>query len=292
MASVRLRSDDGELARRVVAGDGAAFAMLDERHRGALTRYAGSLLRRCEHDAEDVVQDVLIRAHDALRAGERPEELRPWLYRLTRNRAIDEVRRARWGNEALDGESIVSRDDRADRASVLRDKESMRRLVEDLSDLPVRQRIALLGRELDDQSPEQVAAQLAVSVMAARKLAIRARENLIKTRDARDADCPVGEWPTDKARDEGDPLDRLVGVRERADPVANEGMRPVISQRRATRGHVPPLRLKLVGPCTHCSRSSRRERQRASLGGRSAVAWCSSVVRSYPPTPSTGAHLS
>lgn len=184
------RDDDTELARRVAAGDRAAFALLDARHRRALTRYAGSLLRRSEHDAEDVVQDVLIRAHDALCRGEGPDELRPWLFRLTRNRAIDEVRRARWGDEALDGAAVFAGDDREDPEVVLRRKETMRRLVEDLADLPVRQRVALLARELDDQSPEQVAAELGVSVVAAHKLASRARENLIRTRAARDAACP------------------------------------------------------------------------------------------------------
>ena len=111
-------------------------------------------------------------------------------YRLTRNRAIDEVRRARWGDEALDNEAAVASDGREDPDTVLRRKETVRRLVEDLADLPVRQRTALLARELDDQSPEQVAALLGVSVSAALTLASRARENLIKTRDARDADCP------------------------------------------------------------------------------------------------------
>ena len=62
-ALLHRRSDDAELVRRVGAGDATAFATLDARHRGALTRYAGSLLRRSEHDAQDVVQDVLIRAH-------------------------------------------------------------------------------------------------------------------------------------------------------------------------------------------------------------------------------------
>ena len=192
MASVlhRSRTDDSELARRVCAGDVAAFAMLDARYRKPLTRYAGTLLRRSEHDAEDVVQDVLIRAHAALRRGDGPDELRPWMYRLTRNRAIDEVRRKRWGDESLDSEHTSTGDGREDPETVLRRKETLRRLVEDLADLPVRQREALLARELDDQSPEQVAAQLGVSVMAAHKLATRARENLIRTRDARDAGCP------------------------------------------------------------------------------------------------------
>jgi RNA polymerase sigma factor (sigma-70 family) len=132
-----------------------------------------------------------IRAHQALRAGNVPDELRPWLYRLTRNRAIDEVRRKRWGEESLDPERAFAGDDRADPERALRRKESMLRLIDDLAALPVRQREALLARELDGHSPEQVAAQLGVTVAAAQKLAIRARENLVKTRDARDADCDL-----------------------------------------------------------------------------------------------------
>src|SRR3954452_12671085 len=151
----RSRTADADLARRLAAGDDGAFAMLDARYRRALIRYARSLLRRSEHDAEDVVQDVLIRAHDALRAGSGPDELRPWLYRLTRNRTIDEVRRARWGDEALDDEAAVIADDRKDPDAVLMRRETVRRLVEDLADLPVRQRTALLARELDARSPEQ-----------------------------------------------------------------------------------------------------------------------------------------
>lgn len=183
------RHDDAELARRVAAGDGAAFAALDGRHRAALIRYAGSLVRRSEHDAEDIVQDVLISVHEQLRAGNPPDELRSWLYRLTRNRAINVVRRARWGDESLESETLGSRDDREEPDAVLRRKTALRHLVDDLADLPVRQRNALLAREVDGQSPEQVATQLGVSVAAAQMLATRARENLIKTREARDADC-------------------------------------------------------------------------------------------------------
>src|SRR3954452_24415345 len=134
----RSRTADADLARRLAAGDDGAFAMLDARYRRALIRYARSLLRRSEHDAEDVVQDVLIRAHDALRAGSGPDELRPWLYRLTRNRTIDEVRRARWGDEALQPDDVAAAGDREDPEAVLRRKESLRRLVDDLADLPPR----------------------------------------------------------------------------------------------------------------------------------------------------------
>jgi RNA polymerase sigma factor (sigma-70 family) len=185
----RSRHDDSELARLVGAGDPEAFARLDDRYRRALRRYAGSLLRRSHHDAEDVVQDVLIRAHAALRAGDLPDELRPWLYRLTRNRAIDEVRRARWGEQALTDDAFAAGDEQTDPALVVRRRETVRRLVEDLADLPVSQRTALLARELDGRSPAEVAGQLGVSVPAAQMLATRARQSLIRKRDARDAAC-------------------------------------------------------------------------------------------------------
>jgi RNA polymerase sigma factor (sigma-70 family) len=189
MIRPRNHHDDVDLARRVAAGDPDAFAALDARHRAALTRYAGSLLRRSEHDAEDVVQDVLIRAHAALVAGEVPVELRPWLFRLTRNRAIDEVRRARWGEESFDSETIPRGEDRGNPEAVLTRKETMRRLVDDLADLPVRQRTALLACELDGRSAKSVAAELGVSVPAAQMLATRARQNLLRATAARDAAC-------------------------------------------------------------------------------------------------------
>ena len=179
---------DAELVQRVSSGDDGAFAQLDARHRLALIRYAGGLLRS-RHDAEDVVQDVLIRAHDALRRGQGPDELRPWLYRMTRNRAIDELRRSRWGDGCLADDDLLGDDRREDPASILVRRESLHHLIEDLAGLPRRQREALLARELEGRSPGEVATQLGVSVVAAQKLVARARANLVKTRDARDTDC-------------------------------------------------------------------------------------------------------
>ena len=185
------RGSDSHLAQRVVDGDARVFAAIDARYRDALIRYARSLLRRSEPDAEDVVQDVLIRAHDVLRAGHGPEELRPWLYRLTRNRAIDELRRKRWGMASLDGDHVLIGDPRQDPGSILAGKLHMHDLVEDVAALPARQRQALVARELEGCTAQQVADRLGVSAMAAQRLVLRARENLVKARDARDADCEL-----------------------------------------------------------------------------------------------------
>ncbi len=165
---------DSDLVERVRAGDDSAFSDLDERHRRALTRYAGSMLRS-QHDAEDVVQDVLIRAHLALRCGEGPDELRPWLYRMTRNRAIDELRRSRRSVVSVGDDDLLGGDRREDPANILFRKESLNNLFEDLARLPERQREALPARAFEGRTPEQVAAQLGISVMAAQKLVARAR---------------------------------------------------------------------------------------------------------------------
>jgi len=180
---------DAELATRVGAGDLAAFAVLDERHRAVLVRYAGSLLRRSEHDAEDVVQEVLIGLYMALRAGDVPDDLRQWLLRLTHNRAINVVRRARWGDAPLDPQTLAERAGGDEPYAALQRSERLQELIGDLANLPARQRTALVARELHGHAPDQIAAQLGVSVGAAQMLAVRARENLLKLRAAREAEC-------------------------------------------------------------------------------------------------------
>lgn len=182
------RGADTELVRRLRAGDGSAFAELDRRHRRALTAYARRLLRS-EHDAEDVVQDALLSAHRTLTDPDRPDvaDLKPWLYALVRNRAIDEVRRARRTDVALPDERLPSTE--GDPAMILHRKEAVRRLVEDIAELPDQQRTALLMREVDGVRAEQVGAHLGVSTQAAQMLVARARGALVRARGARDASC-------------------------------------------------------------------------------------------------------
>ncbi|PTL56447.1 RNA polymerase sigma factor [Paraconexibacter algicola] len=182
------RRGDTELVRRLQTGDGSAFAELDRRHRRALVAYARRLLRS-EHDAEDVVQDALVKAHAVLADPSRPavREIKPWLYTLVRNGAIDETRRARYGEAELPAETT----DRGggDPAMILTRKETVRRLVEDIAALPDQQRTALLLRELDGRDAAAVGEELGVSPAAAQMLVARARGALVRAREARDADC-------------------------------------------------------------------------------------------------------
>src|SRR3954466_3959040 len=77
------------LAGLVAAGSDDAFAALDDRYRRRLVRFASGFVPGGTADAEDVVQDALVRAVRARRSGSRPDALGPWLHRITRNCALD-----------------------------------------------------------------------------------------------------------------------------------------------------------------------------------------------------------
>ena len=88
---LRLQSDE-RLVALTRRGNSQAFEVL-------VSRYGSRLLAFCRHllgsreDAEDVLQEVLAAAFNAILADERPIKVRPWLYRIARNRSLNHLRR-------------------------------------------------------------------------------------------------------------------------------------------------------------------------------------------------------
>src|SRR5213593_4405301 len=78
---LRLRSDD-QLVALFRAGHDEAFGVIHDRYRQRLLAYARQMLGGSRSDAEDVLQDVFLRAYHALRVDARPVTLRAWLYRV------------------------------------------------------------------------------------------------------------------------------------------------------------------------------------------------------------------
>ena len=83
---------DEALASRAAAGNDAAFTALYERYHGPLLGYCRSILLDAE-DAHDATQSALENALRALPRREPGRPLRPWLYRIAHNEAINIVRR-------------------------------------------------------------------------------------------------------------------------------------------------------------------------------------------------------
>lgn len=168
---------DDELVLRFRGGDDAAFSEIHRRFRAALTAFARRMLHGSGQDADDVVQESFMRAYRGLRVTDRPMALRPWLYMIVRNRALDALRapqRASVYDDELRMRAVADGDP-ADRFAA---NEEMREIVAEIARLPERQRIALVMREFDGRTHAETARALDTSVPATKSLIIRARSNL------------------------------------------------------------------------------------------------------------------
>ena len=168
---------DEELVARVRCGCDDAFAEIYRRYRGPLRSFAARMLSSSSHDADDVVQDAFLRAHRGLRVTNRPMALRPWLYMIVRNQAIDVLRTPRQP-DALDDETTQLGPVSADPERCIAERDEMRELVAQIGRLPERQRMALVLREFDGRSHEETARMLHTTIPATKSLIIRARSTL------------------------------------------------------------------------------------------------------------------
>ena len=182
---LRLRTDD-QLVALFRAGHDEAFGIIHDRYRQRLFAYARQMLSGSRSDAEDVLQDVFLRAYHALRADERPVALRAWLYRVAHNRCIDQIRRPTPAAEEI---YELNRGVQSDPEAEAERREDLRRLVEDVRRLPEQQRSALLMREMEGLSYQELAAALNVTVPAIKSLLVRARVGLVEAVEARDTAC-------------------------------------------------------------------------------------------------------
>jgi RNA polymerase sigma factor (sigma-70 family) len=182
---LRLRSDD-QLVALFRAGHDEAFGVIHDRYRQRLLAYARQMLGGSRSDAEDVLQDVFLRAYHALRVDARPVTLRAWLYRVAHNRCIDQLRRP---TPAAADIFDLNRAPQQDPLDAAERREDFRRLIEDVRRLPEQQRSALLMREMEGLSYNELADALGVTVPAIKSLLVRARIGLVEAIEARDTAC-------------------------------------------------------------------------------------------------------
>ena len=179
---LRTQSDE-RLVDLVRAGSEPAFEAIVARYRRPLLRYCTRILP--EERAEDVVQQAFVRAYDSMRSREAELALRPWLYRIAHNTALNALRDRGLRHEALD-ESIdgVEQPDQA-----LERAQGVRAVLGAVRELPARQRDAIVLREIEGKSYDEIAVELGVTGGAVRQLLNRARHSV---RAAATAVTPAG----------------------------------------------------------------------------------------------------
>jgi RNA polymerase sigma factor (sigma-70 family) len=184
-ALLRLQSDE-RLIAMTRRGQHAAFEVLFSRYQSRLLAFCRHMLSSRE-DAEDVLQEVFTAAFNAVLADEREINVRPWLYRIARNRSLNHLRRAcAIGVDSMD---VHYADNGLSTGERVLKRESFRQLLGDVKELPETQRTALLLREIDALSYEQIADAMETTVPSVKSLLVRARISLAEAAEARRLSC-------------------------------------------------------------------------------------------------------
>jgi RNA polymerase sigma factor (sigma-70 family) len=184
-ALLRLQSDE-RLIAMIRRGQHAAFETLFSRYQSRLLAFCRHMLGSKE-DAEDVLQEVFAAAFNAILADEREINVRPWLYRIARNRSLNHLRKA--SAIGVDSMDVHYAEGGMSTAEKVMRRESFRQLIGDVQELPETQRTALLLREIDALSYEQISDAMETTVPAVKSLLVRARISLAEAAEARKLTC-------------------------------------------------------------------------------------------------------
>ncbi|RWC49913.1 MAG: sigma-70 family RNA polymerase sigma factor [Mesorhizobium sp.] len=150
-----------------------AAALRPELHRYC-ARLMGSVI-----DGEDVVQDTFARAFVALDELCEVPQLRPWLFRIAHNRALDLLRsRAIRAAEPIEAALEIADDTKADPVETLMRSQAVQTAVSRFAELPVLQRSVVILMDVLDEPLAEIATLLGITVDAVKGHLARGRVRL------------------------------------------------------------------------------------------------------------------
>ena len=179
-------TDEAELVQRCAAGDDAACAELVAQHQRMVYQLAFHLLGSRE-EALDLSQEVFLRVFRTVGSFRGQSSLRTWLFRIVVNQARNRQRwwrRRRQSDQVSLDQHVVDHGeprqpgDDASPDRVLARKQTARRLWDALDRLPFDQRTAIVLREFDGLSYDEIAFSLDIAVGTVKSRLTRARHAL------------------------------------------------------------------------------------------------------------------
>lgn len=183
-------ASDEELMAQIAAGDEPAFRLLSRRHLGRALALARRVVGNSA-DAEEIVQEALLRVWINAPRWRAAAAFRTWFYRVVVNLCLNRRRRRPFA--ALE-EAGDPADPTPDAAAQLERRETDRLVAAAIADLPERQRAAIVLTYNDGLSNAETAAVLDTSISSVETLLVRAKRSL------RAALAPhVGGLPHDKS---------------------------------------------------------------------------------------------
>jgi RNA polymerase sigma-70 factor, ECF subfamily len=181
---LRMDRDDHSAIQAVLAGDKEAYAALVVRHSGRLFRVAFRITGN-EADAEDVVQEALLRGYRKLESFESRSDFGTWIYRIAVRCALDRIGGSKVDESTRIGETTDEEQDSvqiADQAAgperLLLSGEigAMQEIA--MHALTATERTAFVLRHLEDRTTEEIAAVMGIPPNTAKQSVFRAVQKL------------------------------------------------------------------------------------------------------------------
>lgn len=178
------KDEDFALVQRVQAGDKKAFNLLVSKYHRRVGRLLARMLKNQE-DIEEVVQDSFIKAYRAIASFRGDSAFYTWIYRIAINAAknllVQQGRRPSTPNELLEGENETFEHQHAlstidTPESLIQTKQIGVAVNEAIEALPEDLRAAILMREIEGLSYEEIAQSMGCPVGTVRSRIFRARE--------------------------------------------------------------------------------------------------------------------
>jgi RNA polymerase sigma-70 factor (ECF subfamily) len=179
MAPALATFEDSALIKRALAGETDSFIVLTNRHLPAVRRRIGSIVPNTT-DADDVLQEVLLKVWRRLSTFRSESAFRTWMTRVAINEALQSLRRQRsrpiclapgdFDTFASPGESPLQAATRAETTQIVRNA---------VVELPARYRQVLSLRDFEQLSLEEISESVHSSIPAVKTRLFRARRMLV-----------------------------------------------------------------------------------------------------------------
>ncbi len=171
-----MRTEDGHIVRKCIEGDAVAFGLLVDKYRSSVYALAYSRLRNF-HDAEDITQEVFVRAYQKLRSLKNYDRFLAWLYSITSNLCKDFKKKQ---SRTPDSEYLDDHTSRINELSIETYEEDkiVERIHEALDSLSETYREILILYYLGDMDSADISKFLGISPSAVRQRLSRARQEL------------------------------------------------------------------------------------------------------------------
>ncbi len=172
--------NDTEIINQVLGGNQQAYALLVNRYQEYVFTLVLRIVKNRE-DAEEVSQDVFIKAYKNLNSFRGDSKFSTWLYTIVNNTGISFIRKRKLEIYSLDNEAVFERADNIDsgvRANVIEQKSKQAMVNEAIAQLSREDALAITLFYKAEQSLEEMAKAMGIETNAAKVRLHRARTRL------------------------------------------------------------------------------------------------------------------